>query len=267
LYGGSSRIKESYFTVIRKIAALLPTSVKSRILAAAKAVIYSGITPEIVSLHAMSTDRALWRIKSRGLDVHTVIDVGASNGMWSALCEKHLPQSKYLLVEAQEVHRSALQAYCKARRNATFVIAAAGDRVGEIYFDNSEPFGGVASYTQTILAKTVTPLTTLNHEVRTQKLPGPYLIKLDTHGFEVPILEGANEILRETNLAIIEAYNFKLCEGALKFQELIEYMHKKGFGVIDISEPLWREKDLSFWQFDLFFVPLSRPELSSNSYR
>jgi hypothetical protein len=125
----------------------------------------------------------------------------------------------------------------------------------------------VASYTQTTLAKTVTPLITLNHEVRTRKLPGPYLIKLDTHGFEVPILEGASDILHETNLAIIEAYNFKLCEGALKFQELIEYMHKKGFGVIDISEPLWREKDLAFWQFDLFFVPLSRPEFSSNTYR
>jgi FkbM family methyltransferase len=257
----------SYFIVIRKIAALLPTSVKSRILAATKAVIFSGITPESCALHAMSNDRALWRIKRRGLEVHTVIDVGASNGMWSAICEKHLPQSKYLLVEAQEVHRPALQSYCAARHNASFILAAAGDKIGEVYFDDSEPFGGVASRAKTDLAKTVTPMTTLNHEVRARKLSGPYLIKLDTHGFEVPIMEGANEILRETNLAVIEAYNFQLCEGALKFQELIEYMNAKGFGVIDISEPLWRGKDLAFWQFDLFFVPLSRPEFSSNSYR
>jgi hypothetical protein len=46
---------------------------------------------ELATLRSMSTDRALWRLMGRGLDVNTVIDAGASNGMWSAVCEKHFP--------------------------------------------------------------------------------------------------------------------------------------------------------------------------------
>ena len=47
-------------------------------------------------------------IAERGLPVATVIDVGASNGMWSAVTEKVLPDADYLLVEAQPIHRDAL---------------------------------------------------------------------------------------------------------------------------------------------------------------
>jgi hypothetical protein len=40
---------------------------------------------EVVTLRGMSTDRALWRVAARRLDIGTVVDVGASNGMWSAV--------------------------------------------------------------------------------------------------------------------------------------------------------------------------------------
>ena len=36
--------------------------------------------PEIVTLRAMSTDRALWRVANRDLEIGTVIDIGASDG-------------------------------------------------------------------------------------------------------------------------------------------------------------------------------------------
>ena len=35
--------------------------------------------------------------------------------------------------------------------------------------------------------------TTIDHEIGAYGLPGPYLIKLDTHGYEAPILCGATE--------------------------------------------------------------------------
>ena len=50
-------------------------------------------------------------------------------------------------------------------------------------------------------------------------LPGPHLIKLDTHGYEVPILCGATETLRNTNLLVIETYNFRLIEAACFFMK------------------------------------------------
>ena len=93
------------------------------------------------------------------------------------------------------------------------------------------------------------------------------MIKLDTHGYEVPILLGAKETLRKANLVVIETYNFRMQEGVLLFHEMVAYMRDLGFGVIDMSEPLWRELDHALWQIDLFFVPLDRPEFRTTAYR
>ena len=62
----------------------------------------------------MSTDRALWRVASRDLEIGTVIDIGASDGRWSEVCAKHYPDAHYLLIEAQDPHEAALKAYVSA---------------------------------------------------------------------------------------------------------------------------------------------------------
>lgn len=113
--------------------------------------------------------------------------------------------------------------------------------------------------------KTV-PMTTIDREVLNRDLRGPCLIKLDTHGFEREILNGAKATLGMTDLVIIETYFFKLHETAPLFTEMINYMSERGFRVIDMSEPLWRQRDNSPWQIDMFFVKTSRPEFLYNSY-
>ena len=223
--------------------------------------------PELATLRAMSTDRALWRVAKRDLEIGTVIDIGASDGRWSDVCTKHYPDAHYLLIEAQDPHEEALKAYVSAHPKAQYVLAAAGDACGEIYFDDSDLFTGFASKVRSEGARTVVRETTIDHEIGAYGLPGPYLIKLDTHGYEVPILCGATETLRNTNLLVIETYNFRLIEGSPLFHEIIAYMRDRGFGVIDMSEPHWRVLDSAFWQIDLFFVRLDRPEFLVNTYR
>jgi hypothetical protein len=94
----------------------------------------------------------------------------------------------------------------------------------------------------------------------------PYLIKLDTHGFEIPILEGASETLKQTNLLVIEAYNFRITENSLRFFELCRYMEEKGFLPVDISDMTRRKKDYSFWQMDISFIRKESPEFKDNAY-
>jgi FkbM family methyltransferase len=162
--------------------------------------------PEIATLRAMSTDRALWRVANRDLEIGTVIDIGASDGRWSNVCAKHYPDAHYLLIEAQDSHEEALQAYVSVHPKAQYVVAAAGDACGEIYFDDSDLFTGFASKIRSEGARKVVRETTIDHEIGASSLPGPYMIKLDTHGFEVPILCGAMETLPNTNLLVIETY-------------------------------------------------------------
>jgi Methyltransferase FkbM domain len=133
-------------------------------------------------------------------------------------------------------------------------------------FTSTDLFRGAAAKIPLEGARKIVRQTTIDHEIGARGLPGPYLIKLDTHGYELPILRGAKETLRKANLVVIETYNFRIYEGCLLFHEMVAYMRELGFGVIDMSEPLWRKLDLAFWQIDLFFVRLDRPEFQSKAY-
>lgn len=213
-----------------------------------------------------STSEGLRRSLSRNTQIASVIDVGASDGRWSESCMVHYPQAHYLLIEAQQAHEEGLQAF-KARYSKTdYVIAAAGNKQGEIYFDNSDLWGGLAIEEATTGHLIRVPVTTIDHEVAQRKLSPPYLIKLDTHGYEVPILEGAKETLKQTNLVIMEVYNFQIAKDSLRFWEMCAYMEKLGFLPIDLVDLMSRKKDNGFWQMDIFFTRKDRPEFSYNGY-
>jgi FkbM family methyltransferase len=199
--------------------------------------------------------------------VNTVIDVGASNGCWTELCRRHYPQARYLLVEAQaDPHEPELRDLAGRVPGLDYVIAAAGDRAGTIHFDASDPFGGIASDQSTGAHDIEVPVTTVDAEVAKRGISGPYLLKLDTHGFEVPILEGARQTLRDAALLVVEVYNFKLGERCLRFFELCAWMEIVGFRPIGMVDLMYRPKDGALWQFDCFFARLDRPEFQSNRY-
>lgn len=214
----------------------------------------------------LSLRSALKRCKARGLQVQTIVDVGASDGRWSLVARKFFPQAFCLLIEAQENHKKSLEKL-KARVNGfDYVIAAAGDRSGTIFFDAGDLFGGLASATPVGTHCISVPMVTVDEEVLRLNLSPPYLLKLDTHGFELPILEGAKNTLASASLIVIETYNFRLTDNSLKFHEMCAFMESKGFSCIDIAEPMHRPGDKAFWQVDLFFVPSNNPAFSSNSY-
>ncbi|MBJ7413898.1 MAG: FkbM family methyltransferase [Niveispirillum sp.] len=210
---------------------------------------------------------ALARIQARGVEVASVLDVGASDGTWSIKARPCWPQARYHLVEAFGHWREKLEALCAAEPAFSHVIAAAGATEGEVWFynDPDAPYGGAAS-TAPGQGHWSVPQVSLAGEVARLGLPGPYLIKLDTHGFERPILEGAASILAQASLVVIETYIFHIHPEAMLFHEICAYMAARGFRVIDMSEPLWRERDRALWQVDLFFVRDDRPEFATNSY-
>jgi FkbM family methyltransferase len=209
---------------------------------------------------------ALQRCTERGLEVNSVIDVGASDSMWSRMCIKFLPDAKYLMIEAQDAHKEGLEKFRVENVNADYVIAAAGSREGNIFFDNGGLFGGLASETPFDKNCIEVPVVTIDSEIKRRKLQPPFLIKLDTHGFEVPILKGAREALKQAELVIIETYNYQLTTDSLKYYQMCEYMEKLGFSTIEIVDFSQRRFDNSFWQMDTFFIPSNRKEFTYNSY-
>jgi len=224
----------------------------------------NGSLPAIAYKHNM--EGALFRCAQRGIDIKTVIDIGASNGSWSAICMKSYPHANYLLVEAQDGHKTDLDRFTSIYKNAHYVLAAAGSKKGNIYFQADGLLGGQASETPFEKNNITVPVTTIDDELKERKLKGPYLLKLDTHGYELPIFDGAKNTIAHANLIVVEVYNFQLTADSLRFHEMIAYLDKLGFRPIEAVDLMLRKKDNAFWQMDLFFARKERTEFAYNNY-
>lgn len=222
---------------------------------------------EIRRADGSSTMRGALRRAASAHQIGTVIDIGASDGRWSAMAQEFFPDVRYLLIEAQaDPHAAALEESARRNPRLQVVLAAAGDRPGEIHFDASDPFGGAAADKPFDTGDMVVRMTTVDAEIDRLALPRPFLLKLDTHGFEQEVLRGASVTLAETSVLIIESYNFELRPGALRFHELCAYLDGVGFRPSDLVDILRRPSDEILWQFDLVFGRSGADEFRSDSY-
>lgn len=215
---------------------------------------------------SLSMFGAMERCIKRGLNAKTIIDIGASDGRWTKECLSHLPNSNYLLIEAQSPHEESLIKLKEKNSNVDYIVAAAGREKGKIYFDNTALLGGVASEKPFKENCIEVPVISVDDEIKSRNLPGPYVLKLDTHGFEIPILEGAKKTIQNSELIIIEVYNFKISDESLFFYQLCEYMASLGFSPIEMADPMLRDYDDSFWQMDIFFIKSKRKEFTYTSF-
>ncbi|MEA3211229.1 MAG: hypothetical protein QOE70_4286 [Chthoniobacter sp.] len=210
---------------------------------------------------------ALARARARGLEVRTVIDIGAARGRWTRKALPHFPNADFLLFEPLEERRPELEALRAEHPKVQFAIAAAGDRTGEAALTVASDLDGSGIYdTPSAHARTV-PLTTLDATVRERHLRGPFLLKFDTHGFEVPILAGATECLRGTALIVMEVYNFQLTRQCLRFHEMCAHLETLGFRCADLADAGLRPKDGLFWQADFLFLPKASPLFEYPAFR
>jgi FkbM family methyltransferase len=193
----------------------------------------------------------------------TVVDIGASNGQWSAMAKKVWPSAKFLLVEANPVFEDNLKAYCKLS-GASYSLSLAGANSGlaACGFCEENPYQGV-DLTENSSLVTVE---TIDKLLDDRGLPGPYLLKFDVHGHEIPILWGARETLKDTGAIVMEVYGWRQGHGSLRFWEMCSYLEGLGFGSSDLCEPLYRPYDGRLSQVDMAFERLSAPGMNTSRY-
>jgi len=196
----------------------------------------------------------------------SIVDVGASNGSWSTTALLHWPAAKTLLIEADLRHWSALDAFAESVGSHA-VHAMAGDHVGTGHFaSTSDPYGGQGSDHPRVDTREA-PCTTVDHEVARLGLPAPYLLKLDTHGYERQIMAGAQWVLAGAVALVIEAYTCTLQPGAWRFWELCQYLEGFGFVPTDVADVMRRPLDGRWWQCDMAWERASAPHVGEGRYR
>ena len=215
-----------------------------------------------------SMDAALRRAGARLPKIGTVIDVGAASGKWTQRARPHFPDARFHLIEPLRERVPELEALRAADRRVNFVSAAAGSQPGETTFNVTADLDGSGVAEVPGSTNRTVAVTTIDREVSERQLPGPYFIKLDTHGYEVPILEGAYGTLCHTSLLMIEVYNFELADGCLRFPQLCTWLEKPfGFLPCDVVEPIRRPGDLVLWQMDIVFARMDAPFFSRKTYQ
>lgn len=208
-----------------------------------------------------SMEAGLKRAGARLPKIGTIIDVGAAAGKWTKLARPHFPGAQFFLIEPLRERVPELE-----KLGVDFANAVAGAEPGETTFNVTDDLDGSGVAEAPGSASRTVAVTTIDREVTTRNLPGPYFIKLDTHGYEAPILEGARATLAQTALLMIEAYNFQLTAGCLRFPQLCARMEELGFLPCDMIEPARRPGDLALWQMDIVFARADSSIFSHKNY-
>jgi len=210
---------------------------------------------KIVSRNADECDMhsALNRIHDHGIKIDNIIDIGGSNGKWSVNAMKRFPAASFVAIEPLIEREDALSNLVKQFPNFSFELCAAGETDGDKAILNiTEDLDGSTINGQKGKKRHV-PVKTIDTIVTERNLTGSFLLKFDTHGYELPILKGAKQTLDNTSIIIMEVYNFQVSGSALRFHETCAYMESLGFRCYDLADPVLRAYDKTFWQMDLFF--------------
>jgi hypothetical protein len=85
-------------------------------------------------------------------------------------------------------------------------------------------------------------------------LSEPFVIKVDVEGAEIEVLRGATELLRQTELALLEVSLFELVPGSPQLHDVVSWMHRHDFVVSDLYNGHNRPLDGSLAQLDIAFV-------------
>jgi FkbM family methyltransferase len=204
---------------------------------------------------------ALTRLAAGGVEVESIIKIGAGNGADVPYVERYFPGAHTLLIEMDAQFEAQWEVLREKIPTLQWAICAASDHDGEGFMRKANAVGGVATLERTADAVAVEHRR-IDSLVEEHRMPGPYFLRFDTHGAEIMVLAGALQTLKHTSLIQMEVYNdFKL----MPFWEMIPHLRALGFRLLDMSDPLYRS-DGALWQMHLFFVSEDHPAFAHRSF-
>jgi FkbM family methyltransferase len=188
-------------------------------------------------------DNFIAMLVSRGFRPGTVIDVGVATG--TPWLYGKFAGSKLVLVEPNPRFAGTLQELATAW-GADVHNVAVGEAAGELVLHEDEKSpssssihsvgaarreamnSGKRTYSDVRIA-----VRTLD-DVIDHRYPSPYLLKIDTEGFECSVIAGARQVLTQSAVVIAEASVAQRFAGSYSFADLVAAMDANGFRLFDI---------------------------------
>lgn len=215
------------------------------------------ISLKLVTLRTPNRDFPAFfnHLRGVGIEFKTVIDVGVGHG--SPTIYKSIPQAKFYLVEPVPSAKPLLEKLSR-ELNAKVFNVAAGATDGSIEFFVHPDTTGSSSYKQlegTFFDGTsvMVPVRRLD-QIIDQPLARPALLKIDTQGAELEVLAGAEGILDQLDVIIVEVSFHEFRQGAPEVHDIVIRMAELGFRCYEVLEGHYRSVDNALAQVDFAFV-------------
>jgi len=185
---------------------------------------------------------------TRGFSPSTVIDIGAADG--TPWLYESFPEAYLVLVEPNKAFKEKLERILFERRGELHLVGA-GSKAGKMSFNLNEERPTSSSIlemnvdyrdklkdqgvvrTESVTQVEVRPMDDLRLE---RSWEAPVLVKIDTEGYELAVIEGAVDTVRDAEMVIIEVSVGSRFENSYRFGELLSKVESLGFEVFDIVD-------------------------------
>lgn len=204
-----------------------------------------------------------------GFRPKVVFDVGVASGTFELY--ENFPESEFLLVEPLKEFEPDLKKILKQYRGSYILSAAAAEAGESAFFRDENRLDGSSIISESEVderaAEKMTVQTVrLDDVAREKSLEGPFLVKVDVQGTELDVLDGAQEVLKQTEVVSLEVSLFKFGGNIPEICEVTNYMKERGFVAYDIVPGWNRPRDNALGQVDILFAREDGHLRESDSY-
>lgn len=213
-------------------------------------------------------DWSLRNLAHIGFRPGVIVDVGAYEGEWTRLAAGVFPEARILMVEAQRRKEAVLKPLVDTSggRISCHLALLGPEAKAAVDFHEMELGSSVLHERCDAPRTTVSrPMTTLDALVREAGVQRVDFLKLDVQGYELELLKGGVETLRQAEAVLLEVSLLGVIEGAPLMPEVIARMKENGLVPYDICNFMRRPLDRALWQVDMIFVREQSPLLANRT--
>lgn len=219
--------------------------------------------------HIAALDTSLRNMQSLGFNPERIVDVGAYIGNWTRLIRDIFPYSNVLMIEAQEGKIPKLkEAIEDLGPGIDFESALLSANTGEdVTFYELETGSSVLPENSHVPRKAhILRTKTLDDVLAERDWNHTDLLKLDVQGYELEVLKGADTVLANTEVVLLEVSLLQINEGAPLLADVVQFMNDRSFRVYDFCSFIRRPLDKALWQTDILFVHSQSKLLTKTSF-